>query len=57
MCRQLCHDFGLDHQDEAFDDPNLCTCMDCANDPSTNQHPDHRDFDQLEAVYSHLERG
>lgn len=57
MCRQLCHDFGLDHQDEAFDDPNLCTCMDCANDPSTNQHPDHRDFDQLEAMYSHLERG
>ena len=32
-CQELGHDFGLDHQDEVFDNPNLGSCMDYTNDP------------------------
>ena len=47
--------FGLDHQDEVFDNPNLGTCMDYTNDPSTNQHPNQHDYDELALIYSHLD--
>ena len=43
MCQEVGHTFGLDHQDETFDNPNLGTCMDYTNDPSTNQHPNTHD--------------
>jgi hypothetical protein len=39
MCQEVGHTFGLDHQDENFNNTNLGTCMDYTNDPSTNQHP------------------
>ena len=55
MCQEVGHALGLDHQDEAFDNPNLGTCMDYTNDPSTNQHPNKHDYDQLEAIYAHLD--
>lgn len=55
MCQEVGHMLGLDHQDEAFDNPNLGTCMDYTNDPSTNQHPNQHDYDQLLAIYSHLD--
>lgn len=55
MCQEIGHDFGLDHQDEAFDNPNLGSCMDYTNDPATNQHPNTHDYDQLEAIYAHLD--
>lgn len=55
MCQEIGHTFGLDHQDEAFDNPNLGTCMDYTNDPSTNQHPNLHDFDQLVTIYSHTD--
>ena len=55
MCQEVGHIFGLDHQDEAFDNPNLGSCMDYTNDPSTNQHPNQHDYDQLESIYSHLD--
>lgn len=55
MCQEVGHIFGLDHQDENFDNPNLGTCMDYTSDPSTNQHPNLHDYDQLEAIYSHLD--
>ena len=38
-CQEIGHTLGLDHQDEIFVNPNLGTCMDYTNDPSTNQHP------------------
>ena len=53
MCQEVGHTFGLDHQDEAFDNPNLNTCMDYTNNPSTNQHPNSHDFDQLVTIYGH----
>jgi hypothetical protein len=55
MCQEIAHDFGLDHQNEDFDNPNLGTCMDYTNDPSTNQHPNQHDYDQLVTIYSHLD--
>ncbi|MEO8438552.1 MAG: hypothetical protein ABI562_08820, partial [Chloroflexota bacterium] len=55
MCQEVGHTFGLDHQDEVFDNANLGTCMDYTNDPSTNQHPNKHDYDELGIIYSHLD--
>ena len=54
-CQEVGHTFGLDHQDENFNNPNLGTCMDYTNDPSTNQHPNQHDYDELVTIYSHLD--
>lgn len=55
MCQEVGHTLGLNHQDENFDNPNLGTCMDYTNDPSTNQHPNQHDYDQLALIYAHLD--
>lgn len=54
-CQEVGHTLGLDHQDEVFTNANLGTCMDYTNDPSTNQHPNTHDFDQLVTIYSHVD--
>lgn len=54
-CQEVGHTLGLDHQDETSDNPNLGTCMDYTNDPSTNQHPNKHDYDELVTIYSHLD--
>jgi hypothetical protein len=66
MCQEIAHDFGLDHQDERFDNPNLGSCMDYTNDPDggaggasstdpSNEHPNAHDFEQLERIYGHAD--
>jgi hypothetical protein len=58
MCQEIAHDFGLDHQDENFSNPNLGSCMDYTSDPDgppSNEHPNGHDFDQLETIYAHLD--
>jgi hypothetical protein len=66
MCQEIAHDFGLDHQDETFDNPNLGTCMDYTNDPDggpggasetdpSNEHPNAHDYEQIETIYAHLD--
>lgn len=55
MCQEVGHAFGLDHQDENFDNANLGTCMDYTSNPSTNQHPNAHDYAQLETIYAHLD--
>jgi hypothetical protein len=66
MCQEVAHDFGLDHQDETFNNPNLGTCMDYTNDPDggaggassndpSNEHPNQHDYEQLETIYAHLD--
>ena len=57
MCQEIGHDWGLDHQDENFNNANLGTCMDYTNDPGTNQHPNQHDYDQLAAIYAHNDSG
>ena len=54
-CQEVGHTLGLDHQDTNFNNPNLGTCMDYTNDPSTNQHPDQHDYDELVTIYSHVD--
>lgn len=62
MCQEIGHTFGLDHQDENFNNVNLGTCMDYTNDPDgtlhhqlSNEHPNMHDYDQLETIYAHLD--
>ena len=58
MCQEIAHAFGLDHQDEAFDNPNLGTCMDYTSDPDgppSNEHPNRHDYEQLETIYEHVD--
>jgi hypothetical protein len=58
MCQEVAHDFGLDHQDERFDNPNLGSCMDYTSDPDgppSNEHPNAHDFEQLERIYGHID--
>jgi hypothetical protein len=55
MCQEIGHTFGLDHQDENFNNGNLGSCMDYTSDPRTNQHPNQHDYVQLETIYSHLD--
>lgn len=57
-CQEIAHDFGLDHQDENFNNGNLGSCMDYTSDPDgppSNEHPNGHDFDQLVAIYAHLD--
>ncbi len=55
LCQEVGHTFGLDHQDEIFENANLNTCMDYTNNPLSNQHPNQHDYDQLTAIYQHLD--
>lgn len=63
-CQEIGHDFGLDHQDETFDNVNKGTCMDYTNAPSggivgnfdyglPNLHPNSDDYATLasDAMY------
>ena len=61
MCQEVGHTYGLAHQDEAFDNANLGTCMDYTNDPDgtvsgqlDNRHPNQHDYDVLTEKYAHL---
>lgn len=63
-CQEIGHDFGLDHQDETFNNTNLGTCMDYTNAPDggvvngfnygpANRHPNAHDYAELNAIYNH----
>ena len=64
VCQEIAHDFGLDHQDENFWNPNLGTCMDYTAVPEgndtfgpANTSPNQHDYDQLQDNYAHLVGG
>lgn len=54
-CQEVGHTFGLAHQDEVFDNPNLGTCMDYTSNPESNQHPNDHDYEELALIYAHLD--
>jgi hypothetical protein len=54
-CQEVGHTLGLDHQDTNFNNANLNTCMDYTNDPTSNQHPNQHDYDELVIIYTHLD--
>jgi hypothetical protein len=56
-CQEVGHTFGLDHQDENFNNANLGTCMDYTSNPSSNQHPNQGDYDQLLCIYDPASAG
>ena len=55
MCQEIAHTFGLDHQDEDFDNANLGSCMDYTSKPAGNEHPNDHDYAMLENIglYGH----
>jgi hypothetical protein len=56
MCQEIAHTFGLDHQDETFNNENVGSCMDYTSDPDgppSNEHPNTHDYQQLVTIYSH----
>lgn len=58
MCQEIAHAFGLDHQDETFDNLNLGSCMDYTGNPSgppSNLSPNAHDYEQIETIYDHLD--
>ncbi|MGH2435828.1 MAG: hypothetical protein ACRDFA_02410 [bacterium] len=58
MCQEVAHDFGLDHQDENFNNANLGSCMDYTSDPDgppSNENPNAHDYQQLESIYDHTD--
>lgn len=58
MCQEVGHQFGLNHQNENFYDPNLGTCMDYTSGPGgppSNEHPNQHDYDMLQEIYAHLD--
>lgn len=67
-CQEIAHDYGLDHQDEAFANPNLGSCMDYTNAPAggivngtdygpSNEYPNAHDYEQLTLIYNHADGG
>lgn len=59
-CQEIGHTFGLDHQDENQENPNLGSCMDYTHYPDgvgnnglSNEHPNAHDFEELAIIYSH----
>lgn len=53
-CQEVGHMFGLDHQDESGAD--FHTCMDYAATPDAdNTHPNTHDYEELAAIYAHLD--
>ena len=64
VCQEIGHTFGLNHQNENFNNTNLGTCMDYTSDPDgtladpdqlSNEHPNAHDYSQLETIYTHLD--
>jgi hypothetical protein len=64
VCQEVAHTFGLDHQDETFDNLNRGTCMDYTDFPEggvqgefdygpSNQSPNAHDYEELVTIYSH----
>ena len=57
-CQEIGHTFGLAHQDENFTNQNLGTCMDYTDNPygpPDNEYPNQHDYDELVAIYTHLD--
>ena len=58
-CQEIGHDYGLGHQDEDFENPDVTdlagkeTCMDYTDRPLGNEHPNQHDYDQLVDIYTH----
>jgi hypothetical protein len=58
ICQEVGHTFGLDHQDENFNNGNLGTCMDYTSNPDgppSNLSPNAHDYEELDIIYRHFD--
>lgn len=55
VCQEIGHTFGLGHQDEDHNNPNLGTCMDYTSSPESNQNPNDHDYEELAVIYAHTD--
>jgi hypothetical protein len=62
MCQEVGHDFGLDHQNEDFNNRNTGSCMDYTNEPSgggswgpSNLTPNSSDTTVLQTMHAHAD--
>jgi hypothetical protein len=60
LCHEIGHIYGLDHQDNTFENANLGSCLDLTNDPDgsnagqlSNLQPNQHDYDVIKSVYNH----
>jgi hypothetical protein len=54
-CHEIGHSLGLWHQDETFGNPNINTCLDFTNQPTSNMQPNSKDYWELEGIYTPLD--
>jgi hypothetical protein len=55
ICRELGRVYGLAPRDQDPSTDSTASCMEPTNSPAGNEHPDQHDYDQLLAIYSHVD--
>jgi hypothetical protein len=55
MCRELGRIYGLAPRDQDLSTDSTSSCMDYTSWPEGNEHPDQHDYDQLLAIYNHVD--
>jgi len=55
VCHELGHAYGLAHQDEVFDNPNIGSCLDLPLNVKGNEGPNLHDYEMLATIYNHAE--
>ncbi|HYJ82976.1 MAG TPA: hypothetical protein VEW26_09075 [Allosphingosinicella sp.] len=55
ICRELGRVYGLAPRDQDPATDSTASCMEPTNSPAGNEHPDQHDYDQLLAIYDHVD--
>lgn len=55
LCRELGRVYGLAPRDQDLSTDATSSCMDYTSWPEGNEHPDQHDYDQLLAIYNHVD--
>jgi len=55
ICRELGRVYGLAPRDQDLSTDSTGSCMDYTSAPAGNEHPDQHDYDQLLAIYNHVD--
>ena len=55
LCRELGRVYGLAPRDQDLSTDATSSCMDYTSSPEGNEHPDPHDYDQLLAIYNHVD--
>jgi hypothetical protein len=55
LCRELGRVYGLGPRNQDSSTDTTASCMEPTNTPAGNEHPDQHDYDQLLAIYNHVD--